>query len=52
MIKTGISSRLFDFVRIRFGKYRGGLAYVNVVGSTIFGSIAGAALSDVAGLET
>lgn len=50
MIKTGISSRLFDFVRIRFGKYRGGLAYVNVVGSTIFGSIAGAALSDVAGL--
>lgn len=50
MVKTGISSKLFDFVRIRFGKYRGGLAYVNVVGSTIFGSISGAALSDVAGL--
>lgn len=50
MIKTGISSKLFDFVRIRFGKYRGGLAYVNIVGSTIFGSISGAALSDVAGL--
>lgn len=50
MIRTGISSKLFDFVRIRFGKYRGGLAYVNVVGSTIFGSLSGAALSDVAGL--
>lgn len=51
MIRTGISSKLFDFVRIsRFGKKRGGLAYVNILASTIFGSISGAALSDVAGL--
>lgn len=51
MIRTGISTRLFDFVRItRFGKKRGGLAYVNILVSTIFGSISGAALSDVAGL--
>ena len=40
MIRTGISSKLFDFVRItRFGKKRGGLAYVNILVSTIFGSI-------------
>ncbi len=51
MIRTGISSKLFDFVRItRFGKKRGGLAYVNILVSTIFGSISGAALSDIAGL--
>lgn len=51
MIRTGISSKLFDFVRIGpVGKKRGGLAYVNILASTIFGSISGAALSDVAGL--
>lgn len=51
MVKTGISTKLFDFVRIGpMGKKRGGLAYVNVIVSTIFGSISGAALSDVAGL--
>ncbi len=51
MIRTGISAKLFDFVRIsRFGRKRGGLAYVNILASTIFGSISGAALSDVAGL--
>ena len=51
MIRTGISEKLFDFVRIgRIGKVRGGLAYVNILASTIFGSISGAALSDIAGL--
>jgi len=50
MIKTGISTRMFDFVRIRLGKYRGGLAYVNILASTIMGSLSGAALSDIAGL--
>ena len=51
MVRTGISSKLFDFVRItRVGRWRGGLAYVNVLASTIFGSISGAALSDIAGL--
>ncbi len=50
MIKTGISTRMFDFIRIRLGKYRGGLAYVNIVASTVMGSLSGAALSDIAGL--
>lgn len=53
MVRTGISSKLFDFVRIGpVGKKRGGLAYVNILASTIFGSISGAALSDIAGLGT
>lgn len=51
MVRTGISTKLFDFVRItKVGKLRGGLAYVNILASTIFGSISGAALSDIAGL--
>jgi tripartite ATP-independent transporter DctM subunit len=50
MIKTGISEKLFNFVRLFVGRLRGGLAYVNVLASTIFGSLAGAALADVAGL--
>ena len=51
MVKSGISARLYDFVRMgRIGRARGGLAYVNILASVIFGSISGAALSDVAGL--
>lgn len=51
MVKSGISARLFDFVRMgRIGRARGGLAYVNILASVIFGSISGAALSDVAGI--
>jgi tripartite ATP-independent transporter DctM subunit len=50
MINTDISEKLFNFVRIFVGRFRGGLAYVNVLASTIFGSISGAALADVAGL--
>jgi tripartite ATP-independent transporter DctM subunit len=50
MVKAGISDRLFDFVRLLIGRVRGGLAYVNIFASTVFGSISGAALSDVAGL--
>jgi tripartite ATP-independent transporter DctM subunit len=50
MISTGMSEKLFNFVRLLVGRLRGGLAYVNVMASTIFGSLAGAALADVAGL--
>jgi tripartite ATP-independent transporter DctM subunit len=50
MVTAGISTKLFDFVRLFLGRVRGGLAYVNVLASTVFGSISGAALSDVAGL--
>jgi tripartite ATP-independent transporter DctM subunit len=50
MVSTGISSRIFDFVRLGLGKFRGGLAYVNIMASTVMGSLSGAALSDIAGL--
>jgi tripartite ATP-independent transporter DctM subunit len=50
MIKTGISEKLFKFVRLFIGRLHGGLAYVNVLASTIFGSLAGAALADIAAL--
>jgi tripartite ATP-independent transporter DctM subunit len=50
MIRTGLSEKLFNFVRLFVGRLRGGLAYVNVLASSIFGSLAGAALADVAGL--
>lgn len=50
MVKTGISEKLFNFVKIFVGRLQGGLAYVNVLSATIFGAISGAALSDVAAL--
>jgi tripartite ATP-independent transporter DctM subunit len=50
MIDTGISTKLFGFVRLFLGRIRGGLAYVNVFASTIFGSLSGAALADIAAL--
>lgn len=50
MVKTGISDKLFQFVKIFVGRLRGGLAYVNVLSATIFGAISGAALSDIAAL--
>ena len=50
MVKTGISDKLFQFVKIFVGRLQGGLAYVNVLSATIFGAISGAALSDVAAL--
>ena len=50
MVKTGISDKLFQFVKVFVGRLQGGLAYVNVLSATIFGAISGAALSDVAAL--
>jgi tripartite ATP-independent transporter DctM subunit len=50
MMKTGISEKLFNFVRVFVGRLRGGLAYVNIGASTIFGAISGAALSDIASM--
>jgi TRAP transporter, DctM subunit len=41
---------LFRWVNLLVGTVRGGLAYVNILISTIFGSISGAALSDIAAL--
>lgn len=50
MVHSDISGKLLQFVKLFVGRFRGGLAFVNVVVSTIFGSISGTALGDVAAL--
>lgn len=50
MSATGMMTRLVNFVRIFVGGFRGGLAYVNVLASMMFGGISGSGLADVAAL--
>jgi len=50
MINADISGKLFRLVKLLVGRFRGGLAFVNVVVSMIFGSISGTALGDIAAL--
>ena len=50
MGKSGLTSKLFNFARLFVGRFQGGLAFVNVVASTIFGSVSGSAIADVSGL--
>jgi TRAP-type C4-dicarboxylate transport system permease large subunit len=47
-----ISDRIIDFANLLVGKFRGGLAYVNVLSSTLFGGVSGSAVADVASLGT
>ena len=50
MGRTGLTTKLFAFARLFVGRFRGGLAFVNIVASTIFGSVSGSAIADVSGL--
>ena len=50
MNQGGIVLRLVRLADALVGRLRGGLAYVNVLGSMFFGGITGSALSDVAAL--
>jgi tripartite ATP-independent transporter DctM subunit len=50
MNRGGITNRLVDFSNMLVGRFRGGLAYVNIVASMFFAGITGSALSDVAAL--
>lgn len=50
MGKSGLTSKLFNFARLFVGRFQGGLAFVNIVASTIFGSVSGSAIADVSGL--
>jgi tripartite ATP-independent transporter DctM subunit len=52
MGKGGIAQRLIDFANVLVGRFRGGLAYVNIMTCMLFGSISGsasAAVSSVGG---
>lgn len=46
----GISNRLLDCANVIVGRFRGCLAYVNVLGSMMFGHLSGSAVADVSSL--
>lgn len=46
----GISNRLLECANVVVGRFRGGLAYVNVLGSMLFGHLSGSAVADVSSL--
>lgn len=50
MVYSGTAERLLKFANISVGRFRGGLGYVNVLASMLFGGCSGSAISDVAGL--
>ncbi len=52
MNTAGITNRIYDFAECLAGRFRGGLAHVNVIGSVIFAGMSGSAVADAAGLGT
>ena len=46
----GLMDRVVDFCRLFVGRFRGGIAYVNVLASMMFGGISGSAIADIAAL--
>lgn len=47
---TGVTTHLFDLMRMIVGRVRGGVAQVNVLVSLIFSGMSGAALADIGAL--
>lgn len=50
MGEGGISHRLINFANLIVGRFRGGLALVNVLASMFFGGISGSAVADVSSI--
>lgn len=50
MNRSGMSDRIVDFAAMLVGRFRGGLAQINILSSLIFSGITGVALGDVAAL--
>ena len=50
MNRSGLTDRLIDFSRLLVGSVRGGLGYVDVVGSVIFAGVNGSAAADASAL--
>jgi len=50
MKKSGMMSELVCFSQMLVGRFRGGMAYVNVLASMIFGGISGSGLADISAL--
>lgn len=47
MMSGGISDRLVAFADIFVGRFRGGMAYVNILASTFFGAVSGSTTADI-----
>jgi tripartite ATP-independent transporter DctM subunit len=47
MLKGGISERIIGLASALVGRFRGGLAQVSVVASTLFGGVSGSAIADI-----
>ena len=47
MSEGGITKRIIDFSNVIIGRYRGGLAQINVLASMFFGGVSGSAVADV-----
>jgi len=52
MSRGGISRRLIQFSNALIGRFRGGLAQVNILASMFFGGISGSAVADVSSIGT
>jgi C4-dicarboxylate transporter DctM subunit len=50
--RSGVARALIDLATVLVGRFRGGLAYVNIVDSMFFGGISGSAVADVSALGT
>ena len=50
MNEGGISEKIVDLANLVVGRFRGGLAYVNVLDSMFFGGLSGSAVADVSSL--
>lgn len=50
MAAIGMTDRLVNLSRLMVGRLRGGLAYVNVVGSMMFSGVSGSAMADISAL--
>jgi TRAP-type transport system large permease protein len=50
MSTTGMTEKLVAFAQMLVGRFKGGLAYVNVVDSMLFGGVSGSALADISAL--
>ncbi len=50
--RGGVARVLIDLATVLVGRFRGGLAYVNILDSMFFGGISGSAVADVSALGT
>jgi tripartite ATP-independent transporter DctM subunit len=50
--RSGVARAIIDLATVLVGRFRGGLAYVNIADSMFFGGISGSAVADVSALGT